>query len=230
VSADKKTPIVLVLCGGDGTRLGRFGELRHKCLLPVDDGDPIFARHVRAFPPSWRVFANVPAKWEHAYTAHKRALGLKNLTLVPITSPPRGSGATLSILARENPGRDVFVCYGDTWLSREWYDAACTCPRDRTWVGGDWLHAGEPVPTSGVLVSQRRRDGAQCLDRASEHPRSARAVRAATHWHVGVQHYSAQDAAHVAGMKGSDLDVMSDVLPRVLARARTRAPTACTST
>ena len=214
-------PIVLVLCGGDGTRLGRFAEWRHKCLLPIDDGEPVFARHVRAFPGRWRTYANVPARWEHAYAAHKRALELKRLTLIPIPSPPRGSGATLSILARDNPGRDVFVCYGDTRLDRAWYDAALAQLAETTWVGAEPVQSGDPARAGGLL---RVRD--RVIDRVIEHPRGPRDAARVTHWHAGIQHYSARDAAKVARMRGRDLDVMGDVMPRIVAVGAVRVVTA----
>lgn len=138
---DDKPP-ALILCGGRGDRMKPYQDQRHKCLVAVDDGIPLYRRHVELLAKyGFRVHANVPTRWQDAFADVARGIGVK-VQLWPEDGAPHGAGTSFLRFAASEPLAHalVSVC-GDAWYDEEWYRQARRCidsarigTRDRAWV------------------------------------------------------------------------------------------------
>lgn len=222
-AAKRDRPCALVLCGGAGTRMAPWSDQRHKCLVQVDDGWPLFARHVtQLYRHGFCVHANVPTPWVDAFRDVARGLKVP-VDVVPESGKPHGSGTTLLRLARESAcarrARYVATVCGDAWYSDEYYrDIA-----DERIDGGVRVYVTDPDLTDGGAPGMIRvvnHDGSLRVSAVHEGRRAASVWRAGDFQAAGVTAWSrgALDVfARKFGRRGG-VDMMGDVLPYALVR------------
>lgn len=207
-----------------------WSDQRHKCLVQVDDGRTLFARHVELLHAhGFRVHANVPTAWAHAFCDVARGLKIP-VDVIPEPGKPHGAGTTLLRLARANPRAPAVatVC-GDAWYSEDWYH---NLQDDRIDVGVR-VYATEPDLFDGSapgMVKVVGHNGYLAVSEVHEARLPAREWHAGAFQAAGLTVWS-RAALDVAARKfGSRVgaDMMGDLLPYVIAkgvdvRARARS-------
>lgn len=200
-----KKPIALLLCGGLGTRMQPWHARRNKCLVGVENGEPLFARHVRKLREGgFEVWAKVPMEHELAFgEAAKPDHWISEETPAP-------SGSCLLEVARKTKRR-ILTVVGDAWFDDGWYKDMF---RRRDGPGNiGWIATEEPPDLGadwrGILETQFD-GGARYVTKVHE------TVNPKDHWKNPV--FSAAMIYWPSGIEKISMpgDLMGHVLPAAL--------------
>jgi len=136
-------PLVVVLAGGSGTRLGPLGNLLPKALIPISPVETVLSRLACQLTsvPKLGVLVSTTPKWKPAIGSFVNRLreACTDDIIVQVTVNPEHSTGPVSALrwlAITHPANDYLLCLGDVVFLQNPFDVFSTgVPRSSVITG-----------------------------------------------------------------------------------------------